>query len=192
MLHSGEMPLLSHTFGEGDGKAKGEIIDALDVADLDSEKEHAYCVKSDPERRSFRDWPYPWNPYREKLYEGLKSPVADGGREVSGVEMFTMKVDPARAAILVVRTDNPAEVRLQVAINGKDAGMWTIPAAPPSSSNPHEHLWHEPEFVIDTSLLQGNSIQVTIRCLWSHVGTGDIHRTFHYWLIQPQSEQEVE
>ncbi len=186
LLNSGVLPSLDHDFELERERAKAKVIDAVDVADLESERAHGYVFLSDPERRNPDVWPYPGNFYQETRYLDTQRVVADGGREISGLETFSLKTIPHQPAILVMRTDASSTVSLSVSVNGQSAGEWTItPVSRPLSANGSQHFWQEPEFFIEKSFIQGDSIDVAIHCRWTHIGTGDIHRSFHYWLLHP-------
>jgi len=186
LLNTGRFPVLAHNFSINARPIRAKIIDELDVADLDSEAEHHYIFRSDPERRSFLHWPYECNFYQQTSYPGVPRIIADGGREITGSEEFTLKATPHQPAKLVMRTDAISTVTLAVEINKKFIGEWIIPQQRAyNSALPNPVVWQEPEFLIPASLVTSEKLSVRISCRWSHIGTGDIHRSFHYWLLQP-------
>lgn len=188
LLNSGRFPALEHNFSLNTQKMRAKIVDELDVADLDSESEHHYIFRNDPERRLFRHWPYRQNLYQQTPYSEIPRIIADGGREITGLEEFIFRAIPHQPAKIVMRTDAISTVTLSVEINKKFIGNWIIAQQGVESANspPQESVfWREPEFFIPASVVRSGKLLVRLRCHWSHIGTGDIHRSFHYWLLQP-------
>ena len=91
--HSGERPLNDHT--------GWKIVDRVDIADLASERAHGWVGRLG--RRHFGDPTAHWSMVeRETTAAGL---VIDGGRTIrDGGETFTITIDPAKPARIVIRT----------------------------------------------------------------------------------------
>lgn len=185
MLNSGSLPRIKHTMHIAGKVGALQLIDSMDVADLESEREHDYRWESDPERRSPDIWPFPGNLYSHLACPGFDGLIADGGREISGKETFKIHTKPNKTAMLVCRTDNASTVTLSVEIDGRDAGEWIIPPAGAMRPEHSQRVWHETEFMLPSEYIVGDSIRIQIRCRWSHISDADIHRSFHYWLFQP-------
>jgi hypothetical protein len=165
------------------------VVDSLDVADLESEREHGYRHWDDSERRPYLPWPYRGNLFRKLKYpreashvEGaapthLSQEVWDGGRAITGGEEFRIDIFPGKALTIVMRTDAPQPVSLRVSLNRKPVGEWNISATPQGE-------WQEPEFVIPAEYVP-NASKAIIRLefIWHHV-VEQAHRPFHYWFIQ--------
>lgn len=97
--------------GEAPWTPVGKIVDALDVADLDSEKEHAY------ELLGARDG-------EEAIMESSAPdghPVVDGGRTNRNHERFRAKLTPGTAVLGLARVRGDATVKGEIRIAGKKA-----------------------------------------------------------------------
>lgn len=238
-IHSGRLPSRSlddiavGVFDEGEPIPRAwEIVDALDVADLESEERHDYHHWESAESRRIDPdiWPRPWNvvqawgadveePLVEPVVEwmpavaldspttpaGLKKPfpavstptltpgpppppnpspiptplpmIYDGGRVVTGGEEFTLRMDPARPALLLWRTDAETTRVLHVWINGEALEPWEVPAARPG---------HWRESVMIPPILKPASATLRVRVESDGHGRGAVaHRSFHWWVLQP-------
>src|ERR1019366_9576152 len=107
-LGSGEKPW---TLSAGE-----RVVDAIDVADLESERDHDY------ELLGARDG-------EEIAHEGISpdgAAVIDGGRTQRSVERFTAHLPPGVAAHGIVRLDGPAGTRVQVISNEQPVGAFEL------------------------------------------------------------------
>ena len=157
MANSGDLPLL----------AKEGVRDTLDVAELESEREHGYELLMpqpglQPESTLAR------------LSYAEGQVVADGGRRISGAESFTVRdLSPGRPLKIVMRTaagemvGEPA--RLRVVVDGKGAGEWTL--------NPESGDWQEPSFTVPAELVRSDTVRIEI-------ASPDRRAPFHYWFLQ--------
>ncbi len=141
----------------------GEMVrDSVDVADLLSEREHAYRMPS----------PGGWTDM--KILADPAQPIADlfdGGRKFSPgeAERFTLRgVDPLRPFHLVVRTAPSANTRVLVMLDGERAGAFDLA---PSDS------WSEPEVRIAPA--RTSTLKVELR----NEGPGEFV-DYHVWVTQ--------
>ncbi|MCX7765561.1 MAG: hypothetical protein N2246_02505, partial [Candidatus Sumerlaeia bacterium] len=187
ILHTGRTPAGEYNFLINGQIVPARIVDDLDVADLESERQHNYRWRSDPERYSPHLWPPPQNLYNAHKYHSSDTFIADGGRKITGMEEFTLNATPHQPAKLVLRTiDNISTVTLAVLVNERYAGEWIIRGK--ESRDASERIfsdWQEYEFFLPASLIDRDKIKITLRCNWSHISSNDIHHSFHYWLLQP-------
>jgi hypothetical protein len=153
------------------------IVDRVDVADVASERAHAWTGRMG--RRRFRDPTARWSfVERETDEAGL---VVDGGRTIrDGGERFTVKLDPTRPARMVIRTGGQrsypwheaieAPITLTLFAGAKPLGHLTI--APPDGRF-SELAFNLPARTLDTS-------NVELRT----EATG-AYRVFHWFVLQP-------
>lgn len=215
-----------------------EIVDHVDVADLESEKRHAYRHWESPESRRIDPdlWPRTWNvvhAWGADVEEAVVEPAAieqmpladvdtlttplvqraprqtlstptlasapippptpspaptpipllyDGGRVVTGGEEFTVRVDPARPALLLWRTDADTTRVLHVWVNGEALEPWEVPAA---------RLGHWRESVLFPAISKPASEFLHVRVESGGHGSGvAAHRSFHWWVLQPLARRD--
>lgn len=157
--NSGDRPLLHP--GEN-------IRDTLDVAELESERNHGY------ELRMPQPGLQPESTLARLAYAGGQV-VADGGRRVSGAESFTVRnLSPGKPLKIVMRTaigEMAGEPALRVAVNGQEAGEWML--------NPESEGgdWQEPSFTIPAEMVRSSTARIEI------TSTGR-RAPFHYWFLQ--------
>jgi hypothetical protein len=166
---TGERPLVDH--------AGWAIVDRIDLADRDSEAAHGWAgalgavAGAPPAQRSMIG--------REVGAQGL---ILDGGRTIRGGERFTLALDPARPARLVLRTggarslgaqdpagpsvDHAAQVRLLDAA-GRELAAVTVPAP-------------DGRFVELTFALPAGASRVL------HTEASSAYRAFHWFALQPE------
>jgi hypothetical protein len=99
--------------------------------------------------------------------------LIEGGREPDRGERFRLRCRPGQPAVLVMRTEAYREFDLEVRVNGKDAGLWTIPR--------QSLTWTEPMFQIPPDALPGDSADIE---LVQALGDSIRYPSFHYWLLQ--------
>ncbi|GAB4315218.1 MAG: hypothetical protein Kow0059_07200 [Candidatus Sumerlaeia bacterium] len=175
ILNSGGSPLSLEALRGG-----WKIVDNLDVADLDSERAHAYIWRQDAERLPPDAWPPRANLFFIGEYPaGIR--VADAGRAVSGFERFRMKARPGVPSRLLLRTDAAESKTLRIRLNGSDAGRWVIPQA--SSAAP---AWREEWFDLPADSVKQSPLEIEVLFEWDH-SWEQYHRSFHYWLLQQDS-----
>lgn len=142
------------------------VVDALDVADLASERRHAYRFRR----------PGPGLPESDALalaYAGEGAPrVADGGRLLAGGERFRAAVRPGVETFLVARTDGPFV--LDVRVGGRRAGTWTY--------NGPQGVFSEGGFPIARELVVSPEAEISLEVPPALGQRG--YRIFHYWVCQ--------
>jgi hypothetical protein len=148
-------------------RGEGQVRDTLDVADLESEREHDY------EMRMPLIGLEPANLLTQK-----RSPdgevVLDGGRGLPGAEEFTITgLSPNHAVEVVMRTSD-APFTLQVQADGELLGEW---AFQPSGSG-----WQEATFTIPAQSVRSGSLRV--RLSPSEDAPLETHTAYHYWFVQ--------
>ncbi|MEO7093534.1 MAG: hypothetical protein ABI175_09805, partial [Polyangiales bacterium] len=93
---TGERPLVDH--------AGWAVVDRLDIADLTSERAHAW--RGAQGRRKLGDPTAKWSLIAREV--GPRGLTIDGGRTIrGGSEDFTIAIDPAKPVRLVMRTGGP-------------------------------------------------------------------------------------
>ena len=148
-------------------RGEGTVRDTLDVADLESEREHDY------EMRMPLIGLEPAN-----LLTRKRSPdgevVLDGGRGLPGAEEFTITgLSPNHPVEVVMRTSD-APFTLQVQADGDLLREW---AFQPSGSG-----WQEATFTIPAQSVRSRSLRV--RLSPSEAAPLEIHTAYHYWFVQ--------
>ena len=145
------------------------VVDELDHGWLEGERAHAW--RAEPEAKDV---------LRRYAYADVRTrPVTDAGRILRGAERFEASVAPGRDLVLVMRTDAWYPNRLQVEVDGKPAGIWTIARS--------ESVWIEPRFTIPGALLTRERTELRItreRPANERRGVGGDYTPFHYWLYQ--------
>jgi hypothetical protein len=156
--NSGDLPL---------SYPREKIRDTLDVAELESERNHGY------ELRMPRAGLQPESTLARLSYADGQV-VADGGRRISGAESFTVRnLSPGQPLKIVMRTaageisGEPA--RLRVVVDSKEAGEWTL--------NPANGDWQEPSFTVPAELVRSSTSRIEITA-------PDRRAPFHYWFLQ--------
>jgi hypothetical protein len=145
-LGSGELPW---TLG------LGEVTDAIDVADLESEAEHAYELLGAGEGE-------------EVAQEGVApdgSTVVDGGRSRRTVERFVARLDPGVGARCIARIAGRAGTAVRVHANGTPVGGFAVG---------EDGDWVERAFDIPAAVTTART-SIELRAVGGPV------TTFHYW-----------
>jgi hypothetical protein len=151
ILGSGSRPLMEHA-------AAGKPVDSVDVADLDSEKTHAYRGSKRTVYTSLPPIP------------GLGK-MADGGRKIpcrQQAETMTVSFDKGKSLVMVGRfLAAGSAVSLGVTVNGAAAGTMEVADAAG---------WQEPELVIEAPAPGPGEAVVRIDCSGQ-----DPYHSYHYW-----------
>ena len=146
----------------GDGDARGDATDELDVADVVSEREHAY------------EAPLPWGGRTLVAVRGTGEGGArfDGGRVIpaGSVERFTVLRAPVGRARVTVRTDGATG-----GVTLTRAGRGGPPLAPRRID---EGAWRDVVFELD-DLRAGDRLEL-------RAASGDLH-DFHVWVAAARS-----
>jgi hypothetical protein len=144
--------------GEKPWTPAGAVIDALDVADLESEADHDY------ELLGARDG-------EQTLLEGTSpggETVVDGGRTGRLMERFVARLRPGSAARGILRLAGATGARLHVLVDG----------VPLAAIDVDDDGWVERAFDIPGDAARANA-HVEVR-----VGGAPV-TTFHYWFVTP-------
>jgi hypothetical protein len=83
-------------------------------------------------------------------------------------------VAPGRDLVLVLRTDAWYPSRIEVAVDGRAAGIWTIPRG--------DTAWIEPAFTIPGARIARSDPEITL--LRGTDGSGGNLAPFHLWMYQ--------
>jgi hypothetical protein len=137
----------------------GAVLDALDVADLESEAEHGYQLLGARDRE-------------EVLREGASpdgAAVVDGGRTQRMLERFVARLRPGVAARGIVRLEGPAGTQLRVLANGEPVAAFELDDG---------EGWTEQGFDVPAGVAAERT-PFEVR-----VGGGPV-TTFHYWFVTP-------
>jgi hypothetical protein len=144
--------------GESPWSRSGEIVDALDVADLESEAAHDYDLLGT------RDG--------EEVVHEAESPagtlVVDGGRTHRTRESFVAHLRAGAAAVGIARLRGPAGTVVHVLANGEHVGSFAL--------DDTEGEWVERPFEIPAEAA-GPRSRVELR-----VESGSVS-VFHYWFV---------
>jgi hypothetical protein len=168
---TGDAPLTEH--------AGWAVVDAVDVADLASERDHAWTATLG--RRKLGDPTARWSFVdRAEMPVGL---VIDGGRTIRRIEdgtaseRFTLELDPQKPARLVMRTGGIVDVPYQertspstkLEVFADDVSVGTI--AVPMPVGPFVEL----------------SIELPMGTRRIRTRSDGSYRVFHWFALQPQS-----
>ncbi|HTL38909.1 MAG TPA: hypothetical protein VL326_37515, partial [Kofleriaceae bacterium] len=165
---TGERPLGDHT--------GWSIVDRVDIADIASERAHQWA--GDMGRRRFGDPTARWSIVERETVNGL---VIDGGRTIrGGRERFTVHLDPAKPARVVLRTggqkaypwhesiDKP--VVLTLFANDKQIGQLTL--GPPTGQ------FAEVTYNLPAHATKRAEVELRTEAK-------GMYRVFHWFVLQP-------
>ncbi len=147
--------------GERPWSTSSATVDVLDIADLESEAEHAYALLGARDRE-------------ETLKEGTApggAPIVDGGRSRRVLERFTAHLRPGARARGIVRIEGPAGAEVRVLAGGEPVGSFDI-------ADDESDDWSERSFDVPASLAS-EATRIEVR-----VGGGAV-TTYHYWFVTP-------
>jgi hypothetical protein len=133
-------------------------LDVLDVADLDSERDHAYELlgaEDGDEAMTSASTP-----------DGVT--VADGGRRERRRERFRVSLGPGALAEGIVRVEASESTRVRVRVDGQDAGTFPVVSGE----------WVEATFAVPHARPDA-SVELV-----PDVGT---LTTYHYWFVAPEA-----
>jgi hypothetical protein len=110
--------------------------------------------------------------------------LADGGRLMTGGEVFTLRTNPGAPLMLVARLHQTADLSIRVHINDNDAGLWLLPAIPGE--------WIESTFLVPADFVTSEQIQValTVEEMFN-AGPEARYSPFYYWAYQGGEIEEV-
>jgi len=155
------------------------IVDRIDIADVDSERAHHWSGRMG--RRKFADPTARWSfVEKETLSQGL---AIDGGRTIrEGSETFTIHLDPAKPARVIVRTGGQTAyppyheaitkpVTLRLLAEGKPLGELVV--GQPDGS------FTELTFNVPQHALHATDVEI-------HTEATGMYRAFHWFVLQPE------
>ena len=137
--------------------AEGSVVDALDVADLDSEKAHEYDLAG------ARDG-------EQVIRLGTSpagDPVIDAGRAHRTTDRFIAHLRPGGAAHGIVRLEAPTASTVHVLVDRTEVGAFTV----------DDDAWQERSFDVPESMVTA-STRVEVRSDDAPM------TTYHYWFTQ--------
>lgn len=147
------------------------LRDSIDVADLASERDHAYQVH---EARTGLE------PQTElRISSGSDGTrAADAGRRIVGGESFTLhNLVPGRPLVLAGRFQGLGQFeQLELSVNETDVGTWSMGANPAG--------WQELRYQVPPQLVKPSS-QIRLRPASGVYGPFPDYWSFHYWAFQP-------
>jgi|GEM_PF-569023 len=150
------------------------LADSLDVADLQDEEAHGYVWREAAERPVGWKFPNPRN-FFFKAKTGEKI-IADGGRDLTGYESFTVHLAPERPARLIARTESADASAANVFVNGIRVG--TLLAAAGEKGN-----WQEISINIPADVITAEKSIVKVEFDRASSRTPSFH-SYHYWFYQ--------
>ena len=173
-------------------------VDVVDVADLVSERQHAYR----PLPRT--DGVYWGNNVVRALYLG-DDDVMDGGRLALGGERMTVRVTPGAPLFIVRRSYSQEAFRVRVRVNGRDAGVWSAEASAPMPLDVAKALpwyadaqfpesrqplalryWREDTFQVPGVLITVPDTELEFTLEMEGVRRNPFrYSAYHYWFLQP-------
>ncbi|HOE62947.1 MAG TPA: hypothetical protein PKW18_06530 [Candidatus Sumerlaeota bacterium] len=163
-IRKGELPL---------NPPEGMILsDQLDVADLAQEAAHRFVAREAAERPTGWKFPNPRN--FVFLAESGGRLIADGGRDLTESQIFTVRLAPGAPARLIARVEAERSALAEVFINGERAG--NLEAADEKKGE-----WQEPFLDIPASLIREEQCQIRIV---HHPESRAPFHVYHYWIYQ--------
>src|SRR5262249_55709245 len=104
--------------GEAPWSTSASAVDAIDVADLESEAAHRYALEDARDGEQVAG-------FAPCACEGAR-PVVDGGRTRRTRESFVARFPAGRPSRLVARISTTSRVVVHVAIDGRDVGAQPV------------------------------------------------------------------
>lgn len=158
---SGDLPVVRGTLVHDFGMT---VVDAVDVADLESEAAHGYSCRTT---------------YQDRLREipsgiGQGPVVQDGGRWVSEGERMRIRARPGQWLALVMRTEAQIDCSLDVMVNGRPAGRLSLER--------QSMIWAEPILQIPDNLVTDSLLTIDLRLVPDPRKAG--YSSYHYWFLQ--------
>ncbi len=154
--------------GEQPWTPAGTVVDAIDVADLESEAEHDYELLGahDGEQTA----------HEGSSPDGVS--VVDGGRTERTHERFVAHLGRAPAGTGVrgiVRLEGPPGCIVRILANGEPVGQFVLP----DNDDMGDETWVERSFDVPAAALATAETHVELR-------TGGGVTVYHYWFTAPQ------
>lgn len=151
-----------------------ELVDAVDVANLDSEAAHGYRWWQRAQPSGFVTEVY------THFYHACGAPdpslcrATDGGRVLTGGEAFTLRTRPGEDLLLVTRVHGRASVPLTVYVNGVLMARRVQPGVP--------GRWLEIATLVSGSLITGSHTRV--RIVADAGGKDTAYLPYYHWAFQ--------
>ncbi|MBL8145696.1 MAG: hypothetical protein JNL34_04850 [Anaerolineae bacterium] len=154
-----------------------EIVDAVDVADIISERAHAYSWVAGGDLGGFPTEVYQFGTLG--CLEGADCTLVDGGRRMSGEEHFTLDTEPGRDLVLITRLHPGSPGQLGVYANGERIATRVVPNLPGG--------WLEVPVLIAGEKV-GDSVEIRI----VPETPGMIYQPYLHWAYQGNDYQTAE
>jgi hypothetical protein len=150
------------------------LADSLDVADLQDEEAHGYIWREAAERPVGWKFPNPRNFFfKAKAGERM---IADGGRDLTGYESFTVRLTPGCPARLIARTESADACAAIVFVNGVKVGTLLAAAG-------KKGAWQEILINIPSEVVTAHEGVVRVEFDGCSSRTPSFH-SYHYWFYQ--------
>lgn len=137
------------------------VIDSLDVADLESEREHCYRALGT------------WRPEARVSGDSVGTKIMDGGRRIFVGETMKVRCSPARELLVLLRLDSSSTV-LNLQVNGVLVGSVT----PERARDGWAYAW----FRVPGELVRKQPVEITVRLKSDPERIG--YGSYHYWFLQ--------
>ena len=156
----GDFGNLPFTYGPASKRPDWTIMDELDVADLASERAHAFETEGGTGVTVVRQLGFGFPS------QGQFAAAIEGGRDIAGPSRFVLRAHPGDRALLLLRATTVERPDLVVTI-----GEWT--GLVRMSRN--EHIFQEAGVVVPSEVVT-DRMDITV--------DGKGYRAFHWWLVQ--------
>jgi len=160
-VHEADYSLLGS--GERPWSRVGDVLDEVDVADLESEREHAYQLFGAAEGEQIP----------HEGHSDLGEPILDGGRSNRTHEQFVLNFPQDVPILLVARVAANAETLLHLRLNGLELASAAAPVG----------AWGEIYFHATFKASGKTTVDV--------VSDGARFSSFHYWLAHDAQTEKV-
>ena len=148
-------------------RGAGTVKDAIDIADVESEKQHDYEMQLPV--IGLR----PANVLSQERYPDGQI-VVDAGRGVPGGEEFTgTGLSEGRSLDLVMRTTG-TPFTLEVRAGDEEVGTWSF--EPPGNG------WYDASFTIPADFIRSDTLRVQL--FPPEDAPLETHTSYHYWFVQ--------
>lgn len=150
-----------------------ELVDAVDVANLESEEAHDYQWWQATQPPGFVTEVYTHYYHVCGLADPSVCRVTDGGRVLTGGEAFTLNTRPGEDLLLVTRVHGRSSVPLRVYVNGELVARRVQPAVP--------GRWLEIVTLVPGAQVTGTRTRVR---LMADVEAGAAYLPYYHWAFQ--------
>lgn len=150
-----------------------ELVDAVDVANLESEASHDYQWWQATQPPGFVTEVYTHHYHVCGLADPSACRATDGGRVLTGGEAFTLNTHPGQDLLLVTRVHGRSSVPLRVYVNGELVARRVQPAVP--------GRWLELVTLVPGAQITGTRTRVR---LVADAGAGAAYLPYYHWAFQ--------